>query len=107
MEPHRLHARKPHEKLYTIGGWDGNTAVGVVECYDTETGQWDTVSPTQTPRNGVGLAMLNGILYAIGGHDGQRFQNSVEAFDPRMNRWKPVASLKHRRASAGMCMLWA
>lgn len=79
--------------------------MGVVECYDTETGQWETACPTQSPRNGVGLAMLNGILYAIGGHDGQRFQNSVEVFDPRVNRWKTIASLKHRRASAGMYII--
>ena len=103
MEPHRLSARKPHEKLYAIGGWDGNTAVSAVECYDTETGQWETTSSTQTPRNGVGLAVLHGILYAIGGHDGGRFQNSVEAYDPRVGRWRGVASLKHRRASTGEC----
>ena len=77
-------------------------AVNVVECYDTETGQWETTNSTKTPRNGVGLAILNGSLYAIGGHDGQRFQNSVEVFDIRINRWKSIASLKHRRASAGM-----
>ena len=105
IEPHRLRTRKPHEKLYAIGGWDGNTAIKMVECYDTETGVWETGSPTHIPRNGVGLAILNGLLYAIGGHDGQRFQNTVEVFDPRMNRWKMIAPLKHRRASAGMLHL--
>ena len=74
-----------------------------VECYDTETGQWETTSSTHTPRNGVGLAILNGILYAIGGHDGLHFQNSVEVFDPRVSRWKTIAPLKYRRASAGVC----
>ncbi len=75
--------------------------MNTVECYDTETGTWETISSTQTSRNGVGLAILDGTLYAVGGHDGQRFQNTVEVFDPRVNRWKTISSLKHRRASAG------
>lgn len=73
-----------------------------MECYDTATGQWESIRPTQVPRNGVGLAILNGYLYAIGGHDGQKFQHSVEVYDPRVNRWKNVAPLKHKRASAGV-----
>ena len=73
-----------------------------MECYDTGTGQWETTSSTHTARNGVGLAILDGMLYAIGGHDGEHFQESVEVFDPRVSRWKAIASLKQRRASAGM-----
>ena len=86
-----LRPRKPEERLYAIGGWDGNSAVKVVEYFDTETNQWEIGTPTKIPRNGVGLAILNGALYAIGGHDGQKFQNSVEVFDPRLNKWQSVA----------------
>ena len=73
----------------------------MVECYDTEISQWETICSTNIPRNGVGLALLNGLLYAIGGHDGQRFQSMVEVYDPRLKRWKNSPSLKHKRASAG------
>lgn len=73
----------------------------MVECYDSETSQWETISSTQIARNGVGLALLDGLLYAIGGHDGQMFQNMVEVYDPRLKRWKNATPLKHRRASAG------
>ena len=76
--------------------------MSMVECYDTETSQWETVSSTHIPRNGVGLAILDGLLYAIGGHDGQKFQSMVEVYDPRLNRWKNATPLKHKRASAGM-----
>lgn len=52
-------------------------------------------------RNGVGVAVMDGILYAVGGSYGSTVHNSVEAYDPNTNIWREVAKMNVRRKNAG------
>jgi N-acetylneuraminic acid mutarotase len=97
--------------LYAVGG---NAPVGVggvhvlstVEAYDPATNTWSTKAPMPTPRDGLAVAVVNGILYAIGG-DVSVFGaalNKVEAYDPVTNTWTTKTPLPIARAwiSAGV-----
>jgi len=57
------------------------------DLLDTESETWSTAAPMPTPRHGLGVAVVDGVLYAYGGcHDKLFDLNTVEAL--------PLASLK-------------
>jgi len=49
-----------------------------MECLDLDSGTWMQLSPMNTHRHGLGVAVLGGTLYAVGGHDGWSYLNTVE-----------------------------
>ncbi len=58
------------DKLFAVGGCDGNFSLDSVEIYDPILDEW-RLGPTMTiPRSTVGVAVLNDRLYAIGGFSG-------------------------------------
>lgn len=62
--------------LYSVCGMDSTGhSVRTVERYDFHSGKVRFVCPTNTPRSGLGLAVLDGSLYAVGGHDGTTYLN--------------------------------
>ena len=68
------------------GGFDDNSPLSSVECFDPRQHRWEYVSELTTPRGGVGVATIMGRVFAVGGHNGNIYLNTVEAFEPRMNR---------------------
>ena len=54
------------EKLYAVGGHDGNQHLNSVECYDPKVGKWDYVQPMKTLRRGIAVGGLGGPMYAVG-----------------------------------------
>ena len=80
------------------GGFDGTTRHTSVECYDPTIDRWTLVSEMQAPREGAGLANLDGILYCVGGYDGNSILNSIERFDPRTGQWTGLAPMSTRRS---------
>ena len=50
------------------------------------------------PREGAGLANVDGVLYCVGGYDGDTILNSAERFDPRTGQWTAVAPMSTRRS---------
>jgi N-acetylneuraminic acid mutarotase len=84
--------------LYAVGGRDsvgtsGNHAVNTVEAYDPSTNSWTTKAPMPTPRVGLEVGVVNGILYAIGGLDSVVRVTAVEAYDPSTNTWTTKAPM--------------
>ena len=68
-----------------LGGFDDNSPLDSVECYNPIENTWTLVGNMSCPRGGVGVTALGGKVYAVGGHDGTNYLSSVEAFDPVSN----------------------
>lgn len=68
-------------RLLVVGGRDGLKTLNTMECLELESGSWTQLSPMNTHRHGLGVAVLGGTLYAVGGHDGWSYLNTVERYD--------------------------
>jgi small nuclear ribonucleoprotein (snRNP)-like protein len=88
--------------LYAVGGQGGNDGnpygiLGTVEAYDPATNSWSTKATMPTPRSGIGVGVVNGVLYAVGGYTSGNFgiitTGTVEAYDPATNSWSTKASM--------------
>jgi N-acetylneuraminic acid mutarotase len=69
--------------IYVIGGGDLFT-YDINQIYDTETDTWTNGTAMPTPRQRLGVAVLNDTLYAIGGYqiDSDAVVNSNERYTP-------------------------
>ena len=92
--------------LYAVGGQIVHTGVGgyteflsTVEAYDPSTNSWTTKASMPTPRGGLTVAVVDGILYALGGHSSQTKPtlDTMDAYDPVRNAWTPKASIPTAR----------
>ena len=52
-------------KIYVIGGYDGNSSLNSVECYDAEMNQWKFVASMSTLRSAAGVASLNSMSWSF------------------------------------------
>jgi len=60
---------KARKQIYVLGGgWVFGSSLN--QIYDVENNSWSIGSPMPTPRNGLGLAVVDDVLYAIGGANG-------------------------------------
>ena len=65
-------------KLFSVCGMDSTGhPLRTIEQYDFHSGKVKHISPINTPRSGVGVAVLDGRLYAVGGHDGTTYLNRL------------------------------
>ena len=58
-------------KIYAVGGHDGNQHLNSVECYDPKLGRWDYVHSMNKLRRGIAVGVLGGPLYAVGKRRGR------------------------------------
>lgn len=71
------------KKIYVIGGYT-NAPTGIVECFDTETGEWSTdCTHMTTARYDLDSCVANNKIYCIGGHDGTGATTKVEIYTPQ------------------------
>src|SRR5258706_461917 len=64
----------------------------------TDSGTWTLKAPMPTPRWGLGVGEVNGVLYAIGGAN----QRAVEAYDPASDSWSVKAPMPAVRQDLGV-----
>ncbi len=84
-----------------LGGFDDNSPLDSVECFDPDANIWTMVPNMTSCRGGVGSATLGkqfilqisfdqdrclpyisgGRIYSVGGHDGSTYLKTVEAYD--------------------------
>ena len=68
--------------LYTVGGRNltlqNNTESGALCCYNPMTNQWSQHASLNTPRNRVGVGVIDGNMYAVGGSQGSKHLSTVE-----------------------------
>lgn len=97
--------------LYAVGGYqNGAGALDTVEAYDPTSNTWlsseqGQLQPMPTPRNGVSVGVVNGILYAVGGDtDGGAtgYLSTVEAYDPTTGVWMATAPMSTPRMGVGV-----
>ncbi|ODN04215.1 Kelch-like protein 18 [Orchesella cincta] len=89
-------------RLYAIGGFNGQERLATVEVYDPNTKAWSKVAPMNFRRSAVGAAALNDRLYVCGGYDGTSSLNTVECYYPEKNDWMMTTSMTKHRSAAGV-----
>jgi len=59
-----------HDKIYIVGGFNGQEVLDSAEVFDVETSQWTNIDSMISPRSGVSLVAFRDSLYALGGFSG-------------------------------------
>ncbi len=97
--------------LYAVGGQIAHTGVGgyteflsTVEAYDPSTNSWTTKASMPTPRGGLTVGVVDGILYALGGYGSQTKPtlDTMDAYDPVRNTWTAEASMPTARGGVAV-----
>ncbi len=97
--------------LYAVGGVIVHTGVGgstellsTVEAYDPSTNSWTTKTSMPTPRGGLTVGVVDGILYALGGHSSQTKPtlDTMDAYDPVRNAWTAKAPMPTARGGVAV-----
>ncbi|XP_039964225.1 kelch-like ECH-associated protein 1 [Bactrocera tryoni] len=92
------------DKIYAIGGCDGNKDLSSVEIYRwrilffiasryTTSDGWVFVTSLIVGRNNAGAATSNGKIYAMGGYNNNGGLKSVECYNPDSNTWTSCADM--------------
>jgi actin-binding protein IPP len=114
MKPFMLQPRKSARKsIFVIGGysrdeggrWSDSQSLGVVECFNTFSQQWKSITSLHHPRSGHGVAVLNGLVYVIGGESDSLIFDSAECFDPSNGMWTSTACMTVPRCGLGVCTI--
>ena len=72
--------------------WQSDTYYGTVEAYDPAANSWTTKAPMPTPRYGMTVSVVNGLIYAIGGWGGWPELSTVEVYNPVTNVWSATVA---------------
>ncbi|MFC1540089.1 kelch repeat-containing protein [Gemmatimonadota bacterium] len=92
-----------NDLLYVAGGSSGGTQqVGHLEAYDPAIGNWTSLEPMPTHRQGAVGGAIDGKFYVAGGFASVSL-DVLEAFDPGTNDWttlRPMPTARNFAASA-------
>ena len=91
-----------NNKMYIVGGFDGEQYLDSLYCLDLSTMQWEEMSSMMSKRCYIATAVLGGKIYALGGHDGRHRLNSIEMYDPSTNMWVSMPNMKQKRSDFGV-----
>jgi len=92
-------------RLYAIGGYNGQERLNTVEVFNAACKKWSRVSSMNCKRSAVGAVALGDHLYVCGGFDGISSLDTVERYDPELNSWKMMHSMTKHRSAAGVVQL--
>lgn len=98
------------ERITKIMACGGGTSGGTrtAEIFEIEKNEWRRVGDMQHPREGLGLASVDGKVFAIGGWSGNDAESSasVEVFeDEKREGWKEVAKMRNGHQRPGVCVV--
>nr|XP_058971932.1 actin-binding protein IPP-like [Pocillopora verrucosa] len=95
--------------LYAVGGSnESEGALASVERFDLDTSQWTEVTPMDSPRAGLSVAVSSGLLYVFGGRTAREEYSppvtltAVDMYDPKEKKWKHVTDLCFSRCDFGI-----
>ena len=74
-------------KIFVIGGFDGDTVHSAVEVFNPEDQTWTFTASLSTPRSGVRAISCKGKLCVIGGFNGERRLKTIEVLDEQKGEW--------------------
>ncbi|XP_055883226.1 kelch-like protein 12 [Biomphalaria glabrata] len=91
-------------KLYVVGGYDGQSRLSLVEKLDftQEKLQWETVTAMHQRRGLAGICVYKDQLYVCGGFDGYSRHSSLERFNPVTEQWTMLSAMATGREGAGL-----
>ena len=71
----------------------------VLDVKAQEENTWTSLAPMPTPREGLGLAVVNNKIYAIGGKIGDTVLDTNEMYNPSTNTWTTLTPIPTPRAN--------
>lgn len=89
------------DRLYAIGGYDGERNTAAVEVFDPHTNTWSSAASMPTPRDHLAVVTAGSRIYAIGGRPNLDYSHNmkvVEEYDPESNQWQTRAKLPTARS---------
>ncbi len=89
------------DRLYAIGGYDGERNTAAVEVFDPQTNTWSSAASMPTLRDHLAVVTAGSRIYAIGGRPNLDYSNNmkvVEEYDPESNQWQSRAKLPTARS---------
>ncbi|RYY00362.1 hypothetical protein EON78_01375 [bacterium] len=91
------------QKLYSIGGDQGNTWLSLNSKYDIATDKWQLKTPMSTNRSGLTASVVDKKIYVIGGFDGGKGEwlSTLEVYDTSNDTWSFKSFMKNKRSSLG------
>jgi len=95
-------------KIYAIGGFQGDFRAwpkpirgsfrAAVEEYDPVKDTWTKKADMPTPRAGIGVAVVGGLIYVLGGtNDGLTACPAIEVYDPATDTWTSKGTMPEPR----------
>ena len=97
------------DRIYAIGGDDGNFYLGTNQYFNTSANTWSTTTAMPTPRRYVMAEKFLGNIIVAGGEliENQAVATTaiVEALNPTSNTWSSVTSLSDSRDTGGIVVI--
>ncbi|PSN40122.1 hypothetical protein C0J52_19381 [Blattella germanica] len=91
-----------NEKIYCVGGWNGQVGIKQCDVLDPETGSWSPIASLQTGRYQAGVCSMDGQVFAAGGCDAWNCLSSVEVYDPITDSWTYAKGMITARRGCGL-----
>lgn len=103
-------------KIYVTGGMYSTESspgkadfhsVAMVNSFDPETGEWDTLAPLNATRCYHQAKVVNGKIYVMGGARSvyEESTATVEVYDAENNTWEYIKEIPENRFCFGACVL--
>lgn len=93
-------------KVFVIGGIEGNTPLNTVELYRHTSQMWSTASHLITARSSHTTSILSdGTLLIVGGKGSAGCLASTEIYNPKSNTWAEASPLNIPRYGHATCVL--
>jgi len=105
MHRSRVGVAVMQNRLYAIGGYNGQERLNTVEVFDAESKKWSKVASMNCKRSAVGAVALGDHLYVCGGFDGISSLDTVERYNPEENSWTMMPTMTKHRSAAGVVQL--
>ncbi len=89
------------DRLYAIGGYDGERNTKAVEVFNPQTNSWSSAASLPTPRDHLAVVTAGSRIYAIGGRpdlDYRHNKSVVEEYNPQTDQWRPRTNLPTARS---------
>ena len=86
-------------KLFVVGGWDGQNRMRSGEVYNPTKRQWEDLPEMIVPRSNYSLTVVDGQLLVAGGYDGGNVTCRAEVLNKYTNVWEEVGELPTARSA--------
>ena len=90
-----------NNKLYAIGGFNGNERLQSVECLDLlkSNPKWTASAPLLRPRSNFGVTIVDKKIFVVGGFDGEGVVSHTELYDDESKTWNHSEPLNVKRSA--------